>query len=776
MTKIITAILFITIATACNVTKRLPEGEKLYTGATVKIKGDHLKKKEKKQLKDDLKTFITPKPNSSILGIKFKLWVYQVAGTPKKEKGIKHWLKTKVGEPPVLASSINLEKTADILSNRLQNEGYFQAVATGDTVAKEKKVHANYTATPGIQYIIRKVVMPQDVLSMMGRTGKGKQTGRKRKRSGTRALIKAGDPYNLDAIKAERERIDGRLKEKGYYFFSPDYLIMRVDSTIGEHKVDIFVAIKPDAPPKALSKYYINRILIYPNYTIGQDSINADTNSVRYKDFYIIDPKQSFKPPVFDRAMLFKKGDFYNRTNHNLTLNRLVNIGTFKFVKNKFQEAGPLNDSLWLDAYYYLTPFKRKSLRTELTGKTNTANFTGGQLEVNWRNRNMFRGAELLTFKIYGGIDFQIGGQNKGYNIYTAGSEASLTWPKLIPIKFKSSGAYMPRTKLTIGYDWQNRQTLYTLNTFRSSFGYVWKGSAEEEHELNPVNITYVKSSDVTDAYLAEIAKDPTLARVIEKQLIVGPTYSYTFTNTLRRNKRHTFYFNSKYDFSANLLGLIQGADAGKGNTKSLLGVEYSQYLKTEQDIRYYLKLGNNPKRPLDQWANRLYIGVGIPYGNSTQLPFIKQMYSGGSNGLRGFRTRSLGPGTYRAEVDPGEFLPDQTGDIKLEMNSELRFKLFSIVNMGLFVDAGNIWLKNTDTLKPGAKFSNQFLKELAVDAGIGLRFDLSILTIRTDFAFPLRKPWLPDGQRWVIDKIDFGDGSWRKENLIFNLAVGMPF
>src|SRR6185295_18528374 len=110
-----------------------------------------------------------------------------------------------------------------------------------------------------------------------------------------------------------------------------------------------------------------------------------------------------------------------------------------------------------------------------------------------------------------------------------------------------------------------------------------------EEHELNPVNITYVKSSDVTDAYLAEIAKDPTLARVIEKQLIVGPTYSYTFTNTLRRNKRHTFYFNSKYDFSANLLGLIQGADAGKGNTKSLLGVEYSQYLKTEQDIRYYL-------------------------------------------------------------------------------------------------------------------------------------------------------------------------------------------
>ncbi len=774
MTKIITAILFITIATACNVTKRLPEGEKLYTGATVKIKGDHLKKKEKKQLKDDLKTFITPRPNSSILGIKFKLWVYQVAGTPKKEKGIKYWLKNKVGEPPVLASSVNLEKTADILSNRLQNEGYFQAVATGDTVAKKKTVHADYTATPGVQYTIRKVELPAEILAMMRRPG-SQPRRQSRRRSGNRGLLKPGDPYNLDVIKAERERIDSRLKETGYYFFSPDYIVMRVDSTVGENKVDIFTTIKPDAPSKALSKYHINRILIYPNYTIGLDTLNADSSAIRYKDFYIIDPKHSFKPQVFDRSLLFKKGDYYNRTNHNLSLNRLVNIGTFKFVKNRFEEAPATNDSLWLDAYYYLTPFKRKSLRTELTGKTNTADFTGGQIEINWRNRNIFRGAELLTFKIYGGLDFQISGQNKGYNVYTAGSEVSLTWPRIIPIKFKSNTAYVPRTKLVVGYDWQNRQTLYTLNTFRTSFGYLWKGSANEEHELNPLNITFVKSSNVTDAYLEEIKQDPTLARVIEKQLIVGPTYSYLFDNSIRRNKRHSIRFNSKYDLSANLLGLIQGADANKGNSKSLLGVQYSQYIKTEQDIRSYLKLGSNNKRN-DQWVNRLYIGLGLPYGNSNQMPFIKQFYSGGSNGLRGFRTRTLGPGTYRAVVDPDGFLPDQTGDIKLEMNSELRFKLFSIVSGAVFVDAGNIWLKNTDTLKPGAKFSNQFLKELAVDAGIGLRFDLSILTIRTDFAIPLRKPWLPDGQRWVGNEIDFGSNSWRRENLIFNLAVGMPF
>jgi outer membrane protein insertion porin family len=762
MNKILVTIL-ITAATACNVTKRLPAGEKLYTGADVNVKGDHLKKKEKKEIREDLKKYITPRPNKSILGIRYKLWVYQVTGTPKKEKGIKHWLKNKFGEPPVLASDVNLEHTTNILSNRLQNLGYFQAVATGDTVAKEKKVRAVYTVTPGVQYTIRKVLMPSDTLAAI------ELDISKRKR---RSLLKPGDPYNLDVIKAERERIDGRLKENGYYFFNPDFLLMRVDSTVGNHQVDIFITLKPDAPAKALDKYYINKIFIYPNFTIGLDTLNADSNAIRYKDFYIIDPKNSYKPQVFDRALMFDKGDIYKRSDHNLTLNRLVSIGTFKFVKNRFVES-PYSDSSLLDAYYYLTPFKSKSLHTELTGKTNTAGFAGTQLEVNWRHRNTFRGAELLTVRAYGGLDFQLTGQEetKGYNIYTLGSEVSITWPRFIPINFKSNGAFIPRTKFSIGYDWQNRQTLYTLNTFRSSFGYAWKGSTQEEHELNPLNITYVNSSNVTEKYMEEVALDPTLARVIEKQLIVGPTYSYTFTNTLRRNKKHQIYFNSKYDLSANLIGILQGANAKDSNYKSLAGVRYSQYVKTEQDLRYYLRLGKN-----NQWANRLYIGAGFPYGNSTELPFIKQFYSGGSNGLRGFRTRTLGPGTYRPVVTPGSFIPDQTGDIKLEIQSELRIKLFSIVHAGLFADAGNIWLKNENPLKPGAKFSNTFIKELAVDAGIGLRFDLSILFLRLDLAMPLRKPWLPDGKRWVMNEVDFGSSSWRKENLIFNLAVGMPF
>jgi len=549
---------------------------------------------------------------------------------------------------------------------------------------------------------------------------------------------------------------------------------MRVDSTLGERKVDIFVDIKRETPQQALRRYYINNIFIYPNFTLDADTSAMDSATKRYKDFYIIDPENKFKPKVFDRTMLFHKGEVYNRSDHNLTLNRLVNIGTFKFVKNKFELAPTYRDTAWVDAYYFLTPQKRKAIRTELTGKTNNAGFTGTEFALSWRNRNTFRGAELITIKGTAGLDFQIAGENKGYNIFRVGTELNLVWPRIVPINFRSASAFVPRTQFLIGYDWQNRQKLYTLNTFRTAYGYLWKESEKKEHELNILNITYADNSDVSQEYYDMIKEDSSLARVIEEQLIIGPNYQYTYTNTARPGRKNGIYYNGKLDLSANLLGLAQGADVKKEDYKQLFGVRYSQYIKTEQDLRYYIRLGRRIRK--NQWANRLFIGAGFPYGNSLELPYIKQFYSGGTTSLRGFRARTVGPGTYRPDVAPDAFFPDQTGDIKLEFNSELRVKLISIVYLGLFVDAGNIWLKNESAYKTGAKFTSSFMKELAVDAGVGLRFDLNILTLRTDFAIPIRKPWLPGGPSWVFDDIDFSSSQWRKENIVFNLAIGLPF
>ena len=168
-------------------------------------------------------------------------------------------------------------------------------------------------------------------------------------------------------------------------------------------------------------------------------------------------------------------------------------------------------------------------------------------------------------------------------------------------------------------------------------------------------------------------------------------------------------------------------------------------------------------------------MGAGFAYGNSTELPFIKQFFNGGTNSLRAFRARSIGPGSYK-ENNTNTFLPDQSGDVKLEFSTEYRFNIYKFLNGAVFADAGNIWLLNDNPNKPNSKFSKDFMNEIAVGIGVGLRFDFSFLVLRTDFAFPIRKPYLNDGQRWVANEIAFGNAAWRNENIVFNLAIGYPF
>ena len=348
----------------------------------------------------------------------------------------------------------------------------------------------------------------------------------------------------------------------------------------------------------------------------------------------------------------------------------------------------------------------------------------------------------------------------------------SLTWPKFLsPFRIPSYSAFTPRTKLSFGYEFQNRLRLYSLNTFNAAFTYIWKQSMRKEHEFSPLSISYVNAANVTEQYMDSVALDPTLQKVIQRQLILGPTYSFTYS-TASEPRVNTFYYKVTLGTAGTIPGLILKADAKKGEVKKLVGVEFSQYARMEHDFRHYLRLAANARL-----VSRIDIGVGMPYGNSTALPFIKQFFSGGANSIRAFRARSVGPGLYHPEVtDSKSFLPDQSGDMKLEMNMEYRAKIFSVIHGAVFVDAGNIWLMNRDPLKPGAEFSPQFFKQLAVGTGIGLRLDLSFLILRGDLAFPIRKPWFADGDRWVFDRISFGNGSWRKENLVFNLAIGYPF
>jgi outer membrane protein insertion porin family len=746
----------------CSNTKYLPEGDLLYTGGTVTVKDTFLKRKERKALEEQLKTLLRPKPNKQILGLRPKLWFYNIAGEPKIDKGIRYWLRTKVGEAPVLFSKVDLDYNAAILRNFSAHRVYFKTTVSADSTVNNKRVTAEYTVDIKKQYKIKNVKFPEDSSAL----------GKAIARTSRRSLLKEGNSYDLDIIKTERERIDARLKEKGFYYFNADYILAQVDSTNGDATVNIRLKIKEETPEKAKEAYKINKILVYPNFTILKDSVPYKKGDIiQYKDFTIIDTANTFNPKVFDRTIYFKQGDLYNRKNHNLTLNRFVNLGTFNFVKNEFKPSDSIKNTL--DSYYYLTLLPKKFIRVEVLGKTNSASYNGTEVNVNWNNRNLFRGAEMLTVSVFGGADFQFGGQNKGHNIFKLGTETSLTWPRFIaPFNIKTFSEFVPRTKATIRYEYQNRTQLYALNSFNTSFGYLWKETEKKEHQLNVMDITYVSPNNVTAEYQEDIDNDPSLGRVIEKQLIFGPTYSYTYTNTMQKRKKNTIYFNGELDFAGNITGLLTGADIKKKDTVKVFNVPLSQYVKAKVDFRHYLKLGKE-----SQLASRFIVGAGYAYGNSYTLPTSKQFVIGGTNSIRAFRARTLGPGSYVIPpTTDTSYLPDQSADLKLEFNTEYRAKLFSIVRGALFLDAGNIWLLNPDSNKPGAEITKNFMKEIAVGAGAGLRFDLSFLILRTDLAIPLRIPNLPDGKRWVIDDINLGNGTWRKDNLLLNIAIGYPF
>ena len=762
-------IILVFFAFGCSNTKYLSEGQMLYTGAEVKVKDSTLSKRQRKDMEQEMEDLLRPKPNRKIFGLRAKLYFYNIAGEPKKNKGFRHWLKNKVGEPPVLFSQVDMDYNADLLQNYAENKGYFKTRTNADSTSHNRRASVDYTVTTGKRYTIRNVNYPtadstkiDSVINSLKRW----------------SLLKPGNPYDLGDIKEQREQIDKILKYKGYYYFNPDYLLVQVDSTVGNKQVDLFLKVKQETPEKAKQVYTINDIYIYPNYSISDkdQTIHPDKDSItEYKGFKIIDPDHTFRPIIYDRTLYFHKGDIYNRKDHNLSLNRLVNLGVFKFVKNEFRPADSANT---LNAYYYLSPYPKKSIQAKILAKTNSANYNGTELNVNWSNRNTFGGAELLSLSVFGGMEVQVAGQNKGYNVYRVGGEASLDWPRFItPFKVHSASGFVPHTETKISYEYQNRRKLYSLNSFRAQFGYKWKENIKKEHNLNIFDVNYVSPATVTDLYRERIEGDPSLEKVIEKQLIFGPTYSYKYTNTMQEYRKHTFYYKGSLDLSGTLAGLISGANVKKGDTIRILNVPFSQFIKMEHDFRYYLKLNRNSKL-----ANRIMVGIGMPYGNSGELPYIRQFFAGGTNSLRGFRARSIGPGTYRPDVDGNSFLPDQSGDIKLELNTEYRAKLYKIIEGALFVDAGNIWLWNDNRdedgniIKPDGRISKDFYKQLAIDTGIGLRFDFSFLILRTDLAFPIRKPWLPEGNRWVLDKINFGSGSWRRENLVFNLAIGYPF
>ncbi len=748
---------------ACSGINHLPKGDKLYTGAEIQLETND--KINKRYINSIAETAIRQVPNKSYLGMRPKLWMYMAAGNDPKTK-FKKWLK-RTGEAPVLISSIKPKITTAIIDAKLFNIGIFKSFSEFKIIEKKHTAKVIYTSHIHKPYIVKDLdnAISDDSLrhTMLMEQEK--------------SFIKPSNEYNLDILKNERIRIDALLKNNGYFYFNPDYLLFKADTSAVNHTISFTLKLKDSIPTNALTVYRINNVFINQNYSLREKVVDSAKDTIRYLN-YVFSGKESemnIRPSVILRSVYLKKNEIYSRQNHNITLNRLMSMGNFKFVQVKFSDSDTTAPG-FLDVAILMTTMPNHTFRMEMDIVSKSNNYTGPRMNVSLLNRNTFKGAELLNLNIAGSFEAQLSGKDKNLYSYSWNPQVELTFPRfLVPFNLKrTNSVYIPNTRFSFSYNFLKRVNYFDMRTFQFLYGFKWKENIRKEHELNPINISYTSIRNQSTVFTDLLAANPFLKKSYEEQFIAGGNYSFTYNEQIAPGKKMQYFLHTTAETAGNmfsLMKLIGGKKTSSENPSKVAGSIYSQYEKISIDARGYYNF-----RDKNKLAMRVFVGAAKPFGNSSILPYTKQFFSGGPNSLRAFQINSVGPGTYFQNGDSKGFL-QLGGDIKLEINGEYRFNIYRFFKGALFVDAGNVWLEKSNPANTGSPFLvSKILDELAVGAGLGLRVDVSFFILRFDLATPLRKPWLEDNHRWVANQINFANSTWRRDNLILNIAIGYPF
>ncbi|MDC6403703.1 BamA/TamA family outer membrane protein [Maribacter sp. PR66] len=754
---------------ACSVEKFIPEGEKLYTGATLKVDtiGDI---RDLKNIERELTTLITPNPNTKFLGMKPALFFYYKA--QRERPGfIYKFLNNSFGEEPVYFSEINPEQVEELLLNRLDNNGFFYSRSSSEAIIGNKKASVNYGISIQEPYTLGKYQLDRDSLPIY----------RELKKLIVETPLKKEDRFDLDLLKAERERLDNGLKQKGYYNSQANLLIFEADTNqYNNRKFDLFLRLKKEVPKKSAIPFTIDSITVFPNYSIEGDTIpvsNQKKTTVNGTDF--IQNEFYFRPELLETYLLFKEGDLYDANTSKITSNRLSSLGSYKYVNIQYTELDTTmtdGDGGSLAADIYLAPLTKRSIRAEVQAVTKSNGFTGPGIQLTYSNRNLFKGGETLSLSTNFSYESQLSsGNNSSLSSIAWGVKGDLIFPRSIPFSPKNFRYSVPKTKISAGIDYLRRSQLFTLSSINGSFGYTWKENRYVYHQLDPVSLSYARLTNVTEDFQEILDDNPFLRRSFEQRFIAGLLYGFTYDEVSDLEKDYPIFFSTNLDIAGNLFSLIDG---GSG---TIIGSEYAQYAKLDADFRFYLRWGND-----QTLVSRVYAGWGVPYGNSETLPFVKQFFSGGPYSVRAFNIRSLGPGNFNAQQeDATTDYFDRSGNLVLEANLEYRFPIVSYLKGAFFVDAGNVWLTGSyedleadqqqsaasNSLFTDGKFESDWISEVAAGFGFGARVDIQNFVIRLDLASPFRIPYRPENDRWNIPF--FGD---KGNRMTLNFAIGYPF
>ncbi len=798
---------------SCSPTRRLKEGEHFLVQNTIL---DNPKKLDKKEMEP----FIKQKPNRKIFTIfRFHMWLYNLVDEdrlkrkqierdsrvnkrnesriakgkrPKTRKRqlVGEWLQ-EIGEPPVVYDSLFSKKSAQQLKLYLNSKGYFiSSVKDSVSYKKNKKVEVFYKIKAEAPYTIAGVsyAIPDEIVKYYVFSDTSS------------SLIKIGDNYDQDVLQKERDRITTQLNNEGYFLFTRDYIHYQGDTGTYKNKVLITLSIKNyterytgnsdsliELPHQ---RFYINNVYIQPDF-ISKKLDPAKKDTIKVGDYFILhNGELRYKRRVLLNAIFIRKGELYQAQKASDTYKRLSELKAFKGINIFFTRVSADR----LDCYIQLSPILKQSFTIEAQGKYTSGNW-GSELSTVYQNRNVFRGAEVLELRLKGGAEVQPTFNSddsknpiRKFNTIEIGPEANLYIPRfLLPFKIESSKQSNPKTIFTSSYTYQHRPD-YTRYLTNLSFGYTWKETNEKRHLINPLVINFVKVSlsQAFEDHLNNEVNDQYIRNSFIDHLSTSTRYTFTFNEQDIKKLDNFPFFKLNAESSGNILRgintLVNSIDTSvfkkdEEGRYMVAGIPYSQYLRTDIDYRYYFN-----RNEINKVVVRLAGGIGLPLVNFTSLPYERRFFSGGSNGIRAWRSRSLGPGGYQDSLQTGF---DQFGDGQLEGNLEYRFKLFKMIHGAVFVDAGNNWLRKADAAHKDGEFKwNRFYKEIAMGGGLGVRGDFSFFVLRLDIGIKVRDPQFNEANRWVITK--WFDKAW-KDNYdathpkaysftVFNIGIGYPF
>lgn len=772
------------ISQGCSGNKFLKEGESFLFENEIRIKSrDNIKNKG--ELKEDMGTLYVQEETDVVIGIPRHFFYYKTRDNPDSS-WFKSWVARTFADEPVIYDGETAKETTDRMESYLRQRGYMKPDIWFRTIEDNKKTTVIYVADPGKRWHIDTTVFVSD----------DQRIQQHLERSAGESYLKNGDPVDIKLYQREKTRITRLLQNKGYADFSQNYIAPLIADSSG---YTMHLTLEVLAPANTLRHeiYYIGDIRVITGDSEGEQPTDTLISGIAFQvpddDFYI-------KPDIIMKNIYLKEGVLYTRTAFDKTYQQLSRIAAYKFVSiNGTARETP--DSNVIDYEILLTRNKKMGVGGELELNYSTVSFTqrslmGVSAQLSYNNRNLMRGAEVFNTSVETGIEINLRNPDTLVNSLNLNFQNSLTIPKFIdPVGFygflggmnsTNAGRFRSRfgqqlkestSQISGGYSFVRLIRFYDYHSLNLKFGYEIQPDIRTRIRLTHAGIDYF-SPDFKPAFQSILDRNVFLRESFNKQLFTGllfKDYTFEYSSPTRRSG-----FSYRMFYTAEISGLeifavnsLYNAVRDESNVFRIGGsnpLDFSHFIKFDFDNRWYQSLGSG-----QQLAFRLGTGIGFTYGPfSQQVPYIKQFYLGGPVSIRAWQIRELGPGGYHDTTIPSNSsLPFyQTGDFKLEASIEYRADLFWIFESAIFIDAGNVWTVRHDPSRPGAQISWNFLDQIAIGTGFGLRMDFSYFIIRLDFGYKIRSPFPVEGDYWLFENIK----NFSLSQFTTNFAIGYPF